>query len=249
MSILKRILGRESSFEKIGNVESRCPHCQTPLEKRPARKKKCPHCGEFIYVRTRPADRNKVLVTEQQAAQVDEQWTIVHGTLNIDQEEKREFDAAKNELGKRFGSEPSDRDVWWSIYNKRLMEQASHGDWGLYRNTRLDMAELLRKEAKHKHAIDTYLEVSYLDSNGPRNLGGSFDTELLREFPMFDRSMAFQAPAVVSQIAELADKLGLPRDEIRELYITIATRTRNNLKTPTPPDQAWEDLANELDSL
>jgi len=39
-------------------------------------------------------------------------------------------------------------------------------NWGLYRNIRFEMAELLKKEGKFKNALQTYLEVLYLDQNG-----------------------------------------------------------------------------------
>jgi DNA-directed RNA polymerase subunit RPC12/RpoP len=64
---------RPSLLQKIGDVEPKCPYCGHTLEKKPVRKKKCPSCGNFIFVRTRPSDRQKVLVTEQQAAQIERQ--------------------------------------------------------------------------------------------------------------------------------------------------------------------------------
>jgi DNA-directed RNA polymerase subunit RPC12/RpoP len=63
-----------SSLQKIGDVESKCLYCGCTLEKRPVRKKKCTNCGNFILVRTRPSDRQKVLVTEQQVARIQRQW-------------------------------------------------------------------------------------------------------------------------------------------------------------------------------
>lgn len=60
-------------MKKIGE-DKRCPYCMKALEKKPGRKKKCPHCGEFIYVRTLPGDRKKVLITESQIAEIEEMW-------------------------------------------------------------------------------------------------------------------------------------------------------------------------------
>src|ERR1700733_3999817 len=65
--------------DAIGNIDAVCPNCNQRLDKKPGRKKKCPHCGRFIYVRTRPSDEKKVLVTEAQAERIEEQWFIVHG--------------------------------------------------------------------------------------------------------------------------------------------------------------------------
>jgi hypothetical protein len=44
-----------------------CCHCHGVLAKAPSRKTKCPHCGQYIYVRTDPQTRAKMLLTEHQA--------------------------------------------------------------------------------------------------------------------------------------------------------------------------------------
>jgi len=50
-----------------------CPYCNAQLDSMPTRKKKCPSCGKFILVRTRPSDRQRVLVTEEGARQFEEE--------------------------------------------------------------------------------------------------------------------------------------------------------------------------------
>jgi SPP1 gp7 family putative phage head morphogenesis protein len=74
-----------SQLTAIGNVDAICPYCGKLLEKMPGRKKKCPHCGNFIHVRTRPLDNQKVLVTEKQMEAINEQWGIVHPQSTIGQ--------------------------------------------------------------------------------------------------------------------------------------------------------------------
>jgi DNA-directed RNA polymerase subunit RPC12/RpoP len=167
MSFLSKLIGKEPNLEKIGYLESVCPHCEAHLDKRPNRKKKCPHCSEYIYVRTRPADQKKVLVTEEQRDAIDVQWMQFHGTYEMHEEEQREYEQARAALRKQFGHEPQDGDVRWRSLNTALMEHSGQRNWGLYRNTRLDMADQLRKEGKDKQALETYLDVSYMDTNGP----------------------------------------------------------------------------------
>ena len=55
-----------------------CPYCKVQLAKRPQRKKKCPSCGNFIFVRTLPTTREKVLATEAEARRIDEEWAQRH---------------------------------------------------------------------------------------------------------------------------------------------------------------------------
>ena len=35
----------------------------------------CPHCGGAIFVRMRPLDRQRVLLTDLEAAKVEDEWT------------------------------------------------------------------------------------------------------------------------------------------------------------------------------
>src|SRR5579863_10040178 len=61
----------------IGQIDDICPNCGSMLSKRPRRKAKCAHCGEFIYVRTRPSDRKRVLVTKGEADALQAEWEAV----------------------------------------------------------------------------------------------------------------------------------------------------------------------------
>ncbi len=249
MSFLNKVFSKEPKPEMIGNLESVCPHCEAHLDKRPSRKKKCPHCDEYIYVRTRPADQKKVLVTEEQRDAIDVQWMKVHGTYEIHKEEQREFEQARAMLRERFGQEPIDGDVRWYLLNTALMKHSGQRNWGLYRNTRLNMADHLRKEGKEKLALETYLDVAYIDVNGPQNCGGISSPELLKEFPMFDPSDSIGVSTVVHYIKRLSEKLGIDRTELKELYSTIASRGHKNLKLPVHPKKGWKELERELQSV
>jgi hypothetical protein len=55
-----------------------CPYCGSALSKIPQRKSKCPHCGQPIHVKASPTDREKRLVTESQAAEIEAQWSEYH---------------------------------------------------------------------------------------------------------------------------------------------------------------------------
>jgi hypothetical protein len=115
-------------FPAIGQLEARCPSCDHPFSKKPARKTKCRHCGNFCYVRTRPLDRQRVLVTEAQIALVEEQWAVVNGTHAEFLLRQQVIDTEREALKRRFGREPSMHDVQWSLLNKDLIEHATHGN-------------------------------------------------------------------------------------------------------------------------
>jgi DNA-directed RNA polymerase subunit RPC12/RpoP len=234
------------TLKPVGNVEAICPHCNKPLDKKPGRKKKCPHCGEFIFVRTRPSDEQRVLVTEAQVEEIKEQWSIVNGTHAEYLDQKKRFSDEKAKLAKRFGREPSENDIKWSLLNKDLIGHANNANWGLYRNAKFEMAEILRKESRTSPALELYLEVLYLDVNGPNNTGGIRDPDLLKEFPPFNKKDAFLAPGVVSIAAAIIQELELDDEGVNPIFYKIAERNFTSLRLPITPDAGWGKIKKEL---
>jgi len=241
-----RILLRKRRFPDVGNIDAVCPYCNNMLDKKPGRKKKCPSCDNFIYARTRPKDGKKVLVTKDQTEVIEEQWSIVKGTHAEFLENTRIIENERRFLAKKFGREPSENDIRWSLLNKELMTHSSNANWGLYRNAKFQMAEILRKESKTSPALATYLEVLYLDVNGPNNTGGIRDRELLKEFPPFNKKDAFLAPGVFSRAVKLIQDLKLDDKVTKAIFDEIAERNFTNLRLPVTPEQGWRKIKKEL---
>jgi len=237
---------RKRRFQAVGNVDAVCPYCNNTLEKKPGRKKKCPSCNNFIYVRTRPKDGKKVLVTKDQTELLKEQWSIVNGTHAEFLENKRIIENERRFLAKKFGREPSENDIRWSLLNKELMTHANNANWGLYRNAKFQMAEILRAESKTSPALAIYLEVLYLDVNGPNNISGIRDRALLKEFPPFNEKDAFLAPGVLSKVVDLIQELNLDDKGTKAIFNEIAERNFSNLRLPVTPEQGWRKIKKEL---
>jgi len=51
-----------------------CPNCGCVLKKVPQKKTICANCLKPLYVRTRPSDRKRIVVTQEQAAEIERQW-------------------------------------------------------------------------------------------------------------------------------------------------------------------------------
>src|SRR3989338_1777077 len=144
--------------------KAECPYCHKALSKIPGETTKCPHCGEFIFVRTRPKDNARVVVTKAEADKIDEEWTIVAGTHDIFVAEKEEFAKEKEILRKRFGGkEPSDNDVRWGLLNKQIIESAKNSNWGLYRNARFQMPEILKEFPPFDPKESAFLALGVID--------------------------------------------------------------------------------------
>jgi hypothetical protein len=179
----------------------------------PGRKTKCPRCGNYVYVRTRPTDRRKVLLTKEQTDQVQRLWNVL-------------YEAQQAQV-------PD-----WSLCNKLLDECVEQGNWGIYTSTRLSMAQGLIRARNYKAALEILLEVSYLEANGPENLNGLEDPR----FPPFNRKHAFQPPAIVEYIQTLADWLDLTQQNLKHLHSQVSVRLCNQLSLPVSPEDGWHDL-------
>ena len=215
----------------IGRTDSSCPYCGATLAKRPSRKAKCPHCSTFVYVRTRPLDRQRVLLTESDLPTLEAQWA----QINLDSVLSR-FD--------ELGLTP---DQQWARCNRDLLEHAKKADWGLYRNTRLHMATLLHREGRSREALVTYLEVSYLDLNGPQNMGGVTDHDIIRDFPPFSKADSMLASAVLEWTRQVAADMGLEPGEIERLFMDMGNRVHSKLRLPVATEDAWRDIKSEVE--
>lgn len=244
MGIFKSIIThyRKRKFPMVGNVEAICPYCNYALDKKPGRKKKCPGCNNFIYVRTSPKTGGKILITEPQIDTIEEQWSIIDGTHSEYKQKKEIIENERQSLTKKFGREPSKNDINWSLLNKELIDNASSGNWGLYRNTKFAMAEILSAESKSKQALSIFLEVTYLDVNGPCNSGGYTS----KEFPPFQKSHAMIAPGVISRASKIITNMELNMNDTKAIFDDIAEVNFKNLKLPVKPETAWKKIKKEL---
>jgi hypothetical protein len=244
--LIPTVLPVSSDPALIGVTEPTCPDCRHDLDKMPGRKKKCPACGNDIYVRTRPCDRSRILVRADQLSIVEEQWAIANGT-------HQQFLAARQRrvdtiatLRERFGHEPSNQDVEWALLTDQSLDHARNQNWGLYRNSRFAMAEILTAEDKLAPALDLLLDVCFLDLNGPSNHGGMTDPELLTLFPRFDPTSGDLAPGILSRVERAVQRLGFSNDTLKKRFMAIAEKLKTSLRLPLHPEKAWRLVAKEI---
>jgi len=229
--------------------KAECPNCHEALKKVPGAKTKCPHCGEFMFVRTTP-DNVCLVVAKDEAEKIDEQWRIENGTQEAYLEEQKRFEDRKETLRKKFGDkESSDHDVQWGLLNEDLLNHAKSGQWGLYRNTRFQMAEILRKEQRLKEALRMYLGVCYLDLNGATNMMTDENGNVVSdpEFNKpFDSELAFLAPGVIDRIKKIIEKLELSKEEVKEIYFDFSDKMQKSTSAPITPSDCFVKLETEI---
>lgn len=130
----------------------------------------------------------------------------------------------------------------WEELKSTLEEHARQNRWSLYADTRLAMAEHLHARGEQALALRYFLEVAYLDLNGPQNqrffLGRRFD-------PL----AGMLSPAFVQQVTGEADQLLGSREGLEALFLEVAQKARERLRTPLTPAHAWALLRDELPPL
>ena len=105
----------------------------------------------------------------------------------------------------------------------------------------------MKKEGKLEHALRTYLEVCYIDLNGPTNSNNQKSPEMLKEYPPFDLQTAFLAPGLIADIKSMSKKLGYDIDKIESIFIEAGNQHYSSLKLyPLKPVEVWPKLKVEL---
>jgi hypothetical protein len=242
--------GNDDYVEPTDARTAVCPSCGFGLNKVPGAKTKCPHCAAFMYVRTDPETNSRVVVTAERAEEIEDEWSKINGTWEYRQEEKRRYEATKEQLTKNFkGVVPSDNDVKWSLLNEDSIKHASVQDWGLYRNTIFQMGEILRKEEKHSMALEKYLLVCYMDTCGPNNVGVPLGQKLEFGQKAFSKEFAFLAPGVLERVQKSAKAANKDLDGVKIVILDIGVRYKGAIPFTMSPEESWEEIIQELKKL
>lgn len=236
----------EEKYQSNSNFfkEWLCPYCNHKFDKELTRKRKCPKCQNTFLIRTHFKTKQKLVLTEVQLELFEkekekyyeqkwiEDFFIKHGTT-LEKEEKN-------------SSSSYPYDIAWGLLNRISMENASTMSWGLFRNCRMDMAELLKKEGKTKKSLLFYLEVCYYDINGATNT--TTNPELLKEYPPFrPKDFGFLAPGIMDYVESLTNELNLNIEEIQAMFIAHNNHSyKNNNLIPLSPEKAWNTFEKEL---
>jgi hypothetical protein len=213
----------------------------------PSRKKKCPGCGHYIYVRTRPEDRVRVLVTEEQAAAIEEQWTCHYREKELARIGGLPgYETARAKMNRSLGREPDDHEVVIELTRRELAQHKADKQWGLYRNAKLQIATELQALHQADSALAAYLDVCYLDINGPCNLGIIEGIEMLDESPPFEPERAWLSPQILGDILEEQERLGFDTEKLKEVFLSVAVASHTELHLPVSPEAAWLKLLSGL---
>lgn len=218
-----------------------CPYCRSFVEKPPEYRGICQRCGQTYYVRTRPGDSWPSLLTARQAAAIDEN-RATQPRLTTRQEAHEE---ARSWRFNWFWTY-STAEGQWRSFKRAATLHARDGNWLLYRNARYGMAELRRKQARLRESLDLYLEVWYLDLNGPHDCWGVIGARRVYETAPFAPDHGLTTPSVARWVNRVCVRLDLDKPQIEHLFNDIAMRAYRQLNLPLTPNDAWKSVAEEI---
>jgi predicted RNA-binding Zn-ribbon protein involved in translation (DUF1610 family) len=155
MNLLKFFSGEKEKY-----APPICPYCGYDLPKFPARKLKCPSCKKYILVRTRPSDRVRILIREDQVDEIEKQWQEHHADKdfkdrlsNFPGYTERKYSQAKENLTKKFGFAPKEGDVLWGLSMSLLVEAMKSNDWQAMASIYFHQGLFLHYEGKDSYQV------------------------------------------------------------------------------------------------
>ena len=206
----------KEAWKPVGNLKPECPYCGHKFEEMPQRKRKCPSCKKSFYSRTIPQKDKKSLLREEDLPILEKQYNAIANIILYSKNDP-EYETSYEDLKKQFGAKPRVNDVLWRIFNIRIIQTISEGDYGVFCNAHLEAAEILRDDKNFLRSLAYLFYVCYLDINGAHNgMGGNglSDTDT----KSFQKKHSKLAPGVIYKIMKLAELAELTIDEQEEIY-------------------------------
>jgi hypothetical protein len=245
---------RIRAYTAIGSLDGLCPYCQHELPAWPSRSGPCERCSGEILVRTRPLDRERVLVTEREAKALEQQWELYRerggGSPLRPLLNEEELEVERGRLRVRFGREPSAFDVAASLISHRAFDHMRRQEMASYRDFGLARAALVDQQGRWDEALAGYLGVCYLDLNGARNPPQKGPNgEALRSADAangFAPEQACLAPPVVGRCIQIIAVLDHDEAVVRESFSAFVHRHYQAVRAPRRPWDVWPELADAI---
>lgn len=217
-----------------------CPSCRAPLAGSLRNGDLCSKCGSRYYLRRKANSGTRYLLSAAQAAA-------------FDADVARPAAAPQARAAAATRRQPLDTDkrrfnwMWvygtaegqWRAAKRALTLHARDGNWVLYRNSRFEMAEVRRKQDRLREALDLYLEVWYLDLNGPHDCWGVSGVRRIYEDAPFQPADGLTTPLVARWVIRIAERLYMDQPQVERAFVEIATRLYQSMGLPLTPGDAW----------
>ena len=146
--------------------------------------------------------------------------------------------------GRRRGFGTSgNQQVWQSAFRSDDKRRAG-SQLGLYRCDRFNLVMLHKQKKEYFDALLVFLEVFYLDINGPQNVGHMFDPELDKgkKPKEWNPKHIFITPAVIHCCQLMMKRTKTTVESTMQIFTQMVQSRFENLGLPITPEEAWGKL-------
>ena len=242
----------EPKYTDVGTANLICPYCQGKLKRFPQRKTKCPYCSSMIFSRSRPFDRRKVLLNEEEMDILEKEW----GEFNKHQQLTRIISSimpdnpdlilttTSQNLQKTLEKEPTIVEILWEINSQIAQENLKKGMFEQYRYSTLFFADILTYDSRDLEAMGFLLQVIFLDLNGVSNSG------TVKGRKPFNLKSAGKAIDLLTEVRVIRTKLNLAMDEVESVFMKSAEEVCSAFKPITPPlssEEVWSQISRSIE--
>jgi len=144
------MFGRRLTLNQSAVVAgAKCPYCSATLGKVPRRKTRCKTCGNVMLVKSLVDTRERVIVTEAQAEEIEGAWTA-HYQRRATEQMVRRYGLSSEAFQANRLAQPggSDRDLLWGLLNQSVQELMRIGDLGALKSRYYEMALFCAEEGR-----------------------------------------------------------------------------------------------------
>ena len=234
----RKLLGLEKQPDKkvpeqVFKIDPKCPYCDYEFSEMPKRKRKCPECKKVIHRKYYPGEKTKRLVTEQEAAKIDQAWEQHYINEEIEQIGRVRYNEFRLPLVNE-GKNPSHADVLINMYSWEYKNALHNHSINEYSWKIGKLADTYYMNEDYFNSLKSYLECCFISSNGLyRN----------NEFREFGRKLP---PGVINPMIDCIKKLNITESEVHKLFTGLTTTIHHELETPFHPQDIWHDQLKKL---
>ncbi len=159
----------DKSYAKLGNEESKCPHCGREYANAPTEVKKCLGCSKAFFKAKRPQDGVTVLVREENRQIFKMQWENIKKAELVKGLDMNELEKVRLRLEQQNHAKYTSYDAHFMLIRSYTAKALQSGRFRLYSSLIYYMAEHDRYEKEFAKALSYYFYVYFLQLNGASN--------------------------------------------------------------------------------
>lgn len=159
----------DKAYVKLGNEESRCPHCRREYTSAPTEVKKCLGCGKAFFRAKRPQDGVSVLVREENREIFKMQWENIRKAELVKGLDSNELEKVRLRLEQQNGNKYTSYDAHFMLIRSYTAKALKSGRFRLYSSLIYYMAEHDRYKKEFAKALSHYFYIYFLQLNGASN--------------------------------------------------------------------------------